>query len=284
MHLWHKAQSSAFVCICCCICLHVLLQWFAFVVACVVAFICICCGICLHLLWHLFAFVAAFVLICSTMFYICVWPVEHYLLVVPAGQGDFVHLPGTDECVETILGKSAMSNLQLCLQKTQNQIQNEWALHKKSVVQWALPTPLQTLCVFALCNAVCVCATVGPNIPYLSLLILRLIWVMLRVSGFSMQAILLTSAIYEIVAIQWQTWQAGMTLMKDWQKAKLGSARQWWKTELHQTRETQGSTQWCTEQVGNRISRFFPIFPSSLPHVAFSLQLLHWQRWKESQA
>ena len=29
----------------------------------------------------------------------CFWPVEHYLLVVPADQGDFVDLPGTDECV-----------------------------------------------------------------------------------------------------------------------------------------------------------------------------------------
>ena len=37
-------QSSAFVCICCGMCVFV------------VAFVCISCGICLHLLWHLFRF------------------------------------------------------------------------------------------------------------------------------------------------------------------------------------------------------------------------------------
>ena len=57
-------QSSACVCICCGMLLHVLWHLFAFVVAFVlwhlfafvVAFVCICCGMCLHLLWHLSRF------------------------------------------------------------------------------------------------------------------------------------------------------------------------------------------------------------------------------------
>ena len=79
-------QSSAFFCICCCICcgifciccgisLHLLWHFFAFVVA----FLCICCGIYLHLL-HLFAFVVAFLCICCGICFTSFYNVLHICL------------------------------------------------------------------------------------------------------------------------------------------------------------------------------------------------------------